>query len=54
MPHFFKKGEIITKEMRLCVLMDVVKPWMETLLFGRPYIFQQDGSSTHTNHLIQN
>ena len=28
--HFFKKEEIVTKEVYLRVLMDVVKPWMET------------------------
>jgi len=37
--HFFKKGKIITKEVYLRVLMDVVKPWMETVASERPYIF---------------
>ena len=35
----------------LRVLMDVVKPWMETVASGRPYVFQQDGA---LSHLIQN
>jgi len=38
----------------LHVLMDVVKPWMETVASGRPYIFQQDSAPTHTSYLIQN
>jgi len=27
---------------------------METAASGRPYIFQQNGASAHTSHLIQN
>jgi len=54
LPHFFKEGEIVTKEMYLRVLMDVVKPWMETVASGRPYIFQQDCAPAHTSHLVQN
>jgi len=34
--------------------MDVMKPWMETVASGRPYVFQQDDAPTHTSHLIQN
>ena len=34
--------------------MDVMKPWMETVEFVKPCVFQQDGASTHTSHLIQN
>jgi len=35
------------------VLMDVVKPWIETV---RPedHVFQQDGTPAHMSHLIQN
>jgi len=39
-PNFFKKREIVTKEVYLHVLMEL-KPWMETVAFGRPYVFQQ-------------
>ena len=45
-PHFFKKGKTVTKEVYLRVLtttvkiLDIVKPWMETVASGRPYIFQ--------------
>jgi len=37
----------------LHVLIDVVKPWMETMASGRPYVFSA-GASAHTSHLIQN
>jgi len=40
-------------EQSLHVLMDVMKPWMEIMASGRPYVFQQD-TPTHTSHLIQN
>ncbi|CAK9807113.1 Transposable element Tcb1 transposase [Anthophora quadrimaculata] len=53
-PHFFQKGERITKEVYLEVLKRVIKPWMETTASGRPYLFQQDGAPAHTSHLVQN
>lgn len=53
-PHFFKKGETITMDVYLQILRTVVKPWMETVASGRPYIFQQDGAPAHTSHLVQN
>ncbi|XP_076621600.1 LOW QUALITY PROTEIN: uncharacterized protein LOC143342004 [Colletes latitarsis] len=43
-PHFFQKGETVTKEVYLEVLKTVIKPWMETMASGRPYVFQQDGA----------
>lgn len=53
-PHFFEKGQTITKEVYLRVLQAVVKPWMVTVASGRPYVFQQDGAPAHTSHLVQN
>jgi len=53
-PHFFNKGENVTKEVYLRVLTNVVKPWMETVSSGKPYVFQQDGAPAHTSHLVQN
>ena len=53
-PHFFNKGETITKEVYLRVLTTVVKPWIDTVTSGRPYVFQQDGAPAHTSHLVQN
>ena len=52
--NFFKKRESLAKEMYLRILMDEMKPWMETVASGRPYVFQQDSSLAHTSHLIQN
>jgi len=54
MPHFFKKKKTVTKEVYLRILMNVMKPWMETVASGRSYVFQHDGTPVHTNHLIQN
>jgi len=48
------KGENVTKEVYLRVLTNVVKPWMETVSSGKPYVFQQDGAPVHTSHLVQN
>ncbi|XP_076626017.1 uncharacterized protein LOC143344146 [Colletes latitarsis] len=53
-PHFFQKGERVTKEVYLEVLKTVIKPWMETMASGRPYVFQQDGAPAHTSHLVKN
>ncbi|EFN62830.1 hypothetical protein EAG_00300, partial [Camponotus floridanus] len=43
-PHFFKNKETVTKEVYVNVLASVVKPWMETVASGKPYVFQQDGA----------
>lgn len=53
-PYFFKKGQMVTKEVYVDILSTVVKPWMEIVASGRPYIFQQDGAPAHTSHLVQN
>ncbi|KYM89480.1 hypothetical protein ALC53_02319 [Atta colombica] len=37
-------------EQSLRVLMDIVKPWMETVASRRHPVFQQDDASTHTSH----
>ncbi|XP_076226776.1 uncharacterized protein LOC143174895 [Nomia melanderi] len=46
--------ETVTKEVYLEILKTVVKPWMETMASGRPYLFQQDGALAHTSHLVKN
>ncbi|XP_076634304.1 LOW QUALITY PROTEIN: uncharacterized protein LOC143348207 [Colletes latitarsis] len=43
-PHFFQKGERVTKEVYLEVLKTVIKPWMETMASRRSHLFQQDGA----------
>ena len=52
-PHFFQKGETVTKEVYLRVLQTVVKPWVDNVSKGRPYVFQQDGAPAHTSNLVQ-
>jgi len=37
-------------EQSLRVLMDIVKPWMETVASRRHPVFQQDSAPTHTSH----
>jgi len=49
----WKSSSADDPEQSLRVLMDVVKPWMETVASGRLYVFQ-DGASAHASHLIQN
>lgn len=53
-PHFFKKGETVTKEVYLDVLKKKVRPWIVKVAAGRPYVFQQDGAPAHNSHLVQN
>ena len=36
------------------VLENVVKPWIDQVAAGRPYVFQQGGAPAHTSHLVQN
>lgn len=53
-PYFFLKGQKITKEVYLSVLMSTLHPWITTVAAGRQYIFQQDGAPAHTSNLVQN
>lgn len=53
-PWFFKKGENFIKEVYLHFLTNIVKLWMEIVLSGKPYVFQQDNVSTKTGYLFQN
>lgn len=53
-PHFFEKGQNVTKEVYLGVLQTAIKPWIVAVASGRPYVFQQDGAPAHTSHLVQN
>jgi len=54
LPHFFQKEETVTEKIYLRILTRVVKPWIDTVAAGRPYVFQQDGTPAHTSHLVQN
>ena len=53
-PHFFNKGQTVNKEVYLNVAQTVMKPWMDEVASGRPYIFQQDGAPARTSSLVQN
>jgi len=50
-PHFFKKGETVTKEVYLRVLKNVIKSWMKIVASGKSYVFQKDDAPAHTSHL---
>jgi len=52
--HFFKKREIVTKEIYVRVLMDVVKPWIETVASGIICFSAGRCTSSYMSHLIQN
>lgn len=47
-PHFFEKGEIVTKKVYKRVLMTVL-----SVSNGKLYVFLQDGMPVCTTHLMQ-
>ena len=53
LPYFFQKGETVTQEAYLLVLQTIIKPWMDGVSNGRPYVFQQDNAPAHTGRLVQ-
>lgn len=52
-PYFFSRAETVTKEVYLRVLQTVMKPWMDRVSDGNPYVFQQDGAPAHTSRMVQ-
>lgn len=46
-PYFFEKGARLNAERYVEVLKDVVKPWMDRVADGKPYVFQQDSAPAH-------
>ena len=48
-PHILAAGLKINTEVYLDVMTTVVKPWMDEVASGRPYIFQQDGAPALTS-----
>ena len=48
-PHVFEAGLKVNTE----VLTNVVKPWMDGVADGRPYIWQQDGAPAHNSKKTQ-
>ena len=52
-PHFFETGLRVNAETYIDVLRDVVKPWMDGVAGGHPYVFQQDGAPAHNAAITQ-
>jgi len=50
--HIFNAGPEIKTEVYFDVLITVVKPWMDEVAAGRPYIFH-DGAHAYTSHKTQ-
>ncbi|QQP48566.1 Transposable element tcb1 transposase [Caligus rogercresseyi] len=46
-PHFFEKGLKVNTAIYIDVMKNVVKPWMDLVANGRPYVFQQDSAPAH-------
>lgn len=47
-PHFFPQGLRVNAAAYIETLDTVVKPWIEGVARGRPYVFQQDSAPSHT------
>lgn len=52
-PFFFRQGLRVNAASYTEVLETVVKPWMDGVARGRPYVFQQDSAPSHTAHTTQ-
>lgn len=53
LPHIFDKGSKLNSEAYIEVLKNVVKPWMDEVAGGRPYVFQQDSAPCHASKKTQ-
>ena len=52
-PHFFADGLRLNTEGYIQVLSEVVKPWIDRVARGRPYVWQQDSAPCHTSRKTQ-
>ena len=52
-PHIFEKGLRVNTDVYLDVMENVVKPWMDRVAAGRPYVFQQDSAPAHASKKTQ-
>lgn len=52
-PYFFTEGLKVNQKVYQDVLTAVVKPWIEEVSAGRPYVFQQDSAPAHTARKTQ-
>ncbi|QQP38429.1 Transposable element tcb2 transposase [Caligus rogercresseyi] len=46
-PHFFEPEQHLNQEDYLDLLSTVVKPWMDIVTAGRPFLFQKDSTPAH-------
>jgi hypothetical protein len=53
LPHIFEAGLRVNTEVYIDMLTNVVKPWMDGVAAGRPYIWQKDRAPTHTSKKTQ-
>jgi hypothetical protein len=53
LPHVLKAGLRVNTDVYIDLLTNVVKPWMDRVAAGRPYIWQQDGALAHTSKKTQ-
>lgn len=53
-PFFFQRGLRVNASEYIKVLEDTVKPWMDGVANGRPYVFQQDSAPAHKARATQN
>ena len=51
--HFFQGGLCVNTEVYIDIKRGVVKPWMDQVAGGRPYVFQQDGAPAHNAKVTQ-
>jgi DDE superfamily endonuclease len=47
-PYFFPQGLRVNADAYIETLDTIVKPWIDTVAQGRPYVFQQDSAPAHT------
>lgn len=52
-PHFFPEGLRLDTDGYIRVLTEVVKPWIDRVAAGRPYVWQQDSAPCHTSRKTQ-
>lgn len=52
-PYIFEEGLRVNQDVYLNMLSTVVKPWIDKVVDGRPYVFQQDSAPAHTARKTQ-
>ncbi len=53
LPHVFEASLRVNTDVYIDVPTNVVKPWMDGVAAGRPYIWQQDRAPAHTSKKTQ-